>query len=422
MSNQIEEKFLSNFDIKKKYVVALSGGVDSAVLAYLANKFCKNVRTVFVNHNQEHSNDLEAQAKSIANKLGLDFISIPTSLKPNSSETQMRNVRIKELNMNIKDEEYLLFGHTLSDKVETFLLNIFRGTHLQGLKSTPLKVNKIMRPLLTVSKQEVIAYAERNRIDYLNDETNFDNQINRNWIRNIIVDGVKDRFAGSLEQKIDQIINEVEYVLPQKTKYLKFIKSSKGYVEIPISIINFNDPEVISLFSVIAKSLGMTGMQSKDIDKIKEVVASGNQAAFHDDWYCVLSSSLLIFINKNLWCEQTASNQISYGYLNLSNVESVNSFNNWNLAIPSKDHNISIRTLIDGDKIKTNGSNQKVTEVMRSFGIRGLMKEVWPLVILDEEIIWLPGIRKSDIALDFQKNDYSHIISSSIEKRSIENF
>jgi hypothetical protein len=100
----------------------------------------------------------------------------------------------------------------------------------------------------------------------------------------------------------------------------------------------------------------------------------------------------------------------------------VNSFNNWNLAIPSKDHNISIRTLIDGDKIKTNGSNQKVTEVMRSFGIRGLMKEVWPLVILDEEIIWLPGIRKSDIALDFQKNDYSHIISSSIEKRSIENF
>jgi len=382
MSNQIEEKFLSNFDIKKKYVVALSGGVDSAVLAYLANKFCKNVRTVFVNHNQEHSNDLEAQAKSIANKIGLDFISIPTSLKPNSSETQMRNVRIKELNMNIKDEEYLLFGHTLSDKVETFLLNIFRGTHLQGLKSTPLKVNKIMRPLLTVSKQEVIAYAERNSIDYLNDESNLDNQINRNWIRNIIVDGVKDRFAGSLEQKIDQIINEVEYVLPHETKYLKFIKSSKGYVEIP----------------------------------------TGNQAAFHDDWYCVLSSSLLIFINKNLWCEQTASNQISYGYLNLSNVEGVNSFNNWNLAIPSKDHNISIRTLIDGDKIKTNGSNQKVTEVMRSFGIRGLMKEVWPLVILDEEIIWLPGIRKSDIALDFQKNDYSHIISSSIEKRSIENF
>ncbi len=59
---------------------------------------------------------------------------------------------------------------------------------------------------------------------------------------------------------------------------------------------------------------------------------------------------------------------------------------------------------------------------MRSFGLKGLMKEVWPLVILDDEIIWIPGIRKSDIALDYHKNDYSHIISSSIEKSSIENF
>ena len=59
MSNPIEEKFLSSFDISKKYVVALSGGVDSAVLAFLATKYSKNVRSVFVNHNQTHSSDLE---------------------------------------------------------------------------------------------------------------------------------------------------------------------------------------------------------------------------------------------------------------------------------------------------------------------------------------------------------------------------
>jgi tRNA(Ile)-lysidine synthase len=422
MSNPIEEKFLSNFDINKKYVVALSGGVDSAVLAFLATKYSKNVRSVFVNHNQNHSSDLELQAKSIANQLGIAFVSLQTSLEPNASETQMRNVRMKELNMIIEEEEYLLFGHTLSDRVETFFMNLFRGTRLHGLKSTPVQVNKILRPLSGVSKQEVISYAEKNKINYLDDETNFDNQINRNWIRNVIFDEVKERFTGSLEDKINQIITEVEYALPGETRFLKFIKSSKGYVEIPISMINFNNPELISSLSLIAKLLGMSGMESKDIDKIKEVITSGSQVSFYGDWFCLKSSSLLIFVNKHLWCEQPNLDKLSYGYLNLVKVEKVTSHNRWNLAIPPGSNNISTRMLESGDKIRANGTDQKVSEVMRSFGIKGLMKEVWPMMILDDEIIWLPGIRKSDVALDFHKENYSHIISASVEKGKIENF
>ena len=422
MSNPIEEKFLSNFDINKKYVVALSGGVDSAVLAFLATKYSKNVRSVFVNHNQTHSSDLELQAKSIANQLGIAFVSLQTSLEPNASETQMRNVRMKELNMSIEEEEYLLFGHTLSDRVETFFMNLFRGTRLHGLKSTPVQVNKILRPLSGVSKQEVISYAEKNKINYLDDETNFDNQINRNWIRNVIFDEVKERFTGSLEDKINQIITEVEYALPGETRFLKFIKSSKGYVEIPISMINFNNPELISSLSLIAKLLGMSGMESKDIDKIKEVITSGSQVSFYGDWFCLKSSSLLIFVNKHLWCEQPNLDKLSYGYLNLVKVDKVTSHNRWNLAIPPGSNNISTRMLESGDKIRANGTDQKVSEVMRSFGIKGLMKEVWPMMILDDEIIWLPGIRKSDVALDFHKENYSHIISASVEKGKIENF
>ena len=422
MSNPIEEKFLSNFDTNKKYVVALSGGVDSAVLAFLATKYSKNVRSVFVNHNQNHSSDLELQAKSIANQLGIAFVSLQTSLEPNASETQMRNVRMKELNMNIEEEEYLLFGHTLSDRVETFFMNLFRGTRLHGLKSTPVQVNKILRPLSGVSKQEVISYAEKNKINYLDDETNFDNQINRNWIRNVIFDEVKERFTGSIEDKINQIITEVEYALPGETRFLKFIKSSKGYVEIPISMMNFNNPELISSLSLIAKLLGMSGMESKDIDKIKEVITSGSQVSFYGDWFCLKSSSLLIFVNKHLWCEQPNLDKLSYGYLNLVKVDKVTSHNRWNLAIPPGSNNISTRMLESGDKIRANGTDQKVSEVMRSFGIKGLMKEVWPMMILDDEIIWLPGIRKSDVALDFHKENYSHIISASVEKGKIENF
>ena len=67
---------------------------------------------------------------------------------------------------------------------ETFLMNLFRGTHLHGLRSIPKNINKIKRPLLDVSKEEIIKYAKVNQINYLDDESNFDNAINRNWIRN----------------------------------------------------------------------------------------------------------------------------------------------------------------------------------------------------------------------------------------------
>ena len=422
MSNQIEEKFLLNFDIEKKYVVALSGGVDSAVLAFLAKKFSSNVRTIFINHNQQHSNKLEVQANSIAQKMELDFIAIPTSLETNSSETQMRKVRIEKLLTNIKDEEYLLFGHTLSDKAETFLMNLFRGTHLHGLKSTQRNINKISRPLLDVSKEEIFTYAKENQISYLDDESNLNNVINRNWIRNDVFKEVEQRFSGSLEKKIIQIISELEYVLHQDLNLLNFVKSSKGYIEMPISLLDFNNPKLLSLFTTIGKVMGMTGMESKDIDKIKEAISSGKQVTFFNDWYCMSSSSLLIFINKNLWSLQAGLDSNPYGYIRIKSGKKVANFNNWNVAIPSKEANISIRTLENGDKIKINDSEQKVPEIMRAFGLKGLLKEAWPLLLMGKEIIWIPGIRKSDTALDFQKNNYSHIISASMEKSNIENF
>ena len=422
MSNPIEDKFLSNFDIEKEYVIALSGGVDSAVLGFLAKKYSKNVRAVFINHNQQHSNKLEEQANKLAKEIELDFVSIPTSLEPNSSETQMRRVRIQKLLANINDKEYLLFGHTLSDKTETFFVNLFRGTHLHGLKSTPKNIKKIKRPLLDISKSEILTYAKENQISYLDDKSNLDNDINRNWIRNDVFQEIDKRFSGSLEKEIIQIIDELEYVLPQNNGLLNFVKTGRGYIEFPVSLLDFKNPIILSIFTTIGKVMGMTGMESKDIDKIKEAISSGKQVSFFNEWYCVSSSSLLIFINKKLWCQQAGLNSNPYGYLYISSKKKVTHFNTWNIAIPSSDSNIAIRTLRDGDRIKINNSEQKVSEIMRASGLRGLLREAWPVLLVDEKITWIPGIRKSDSAHNFQKNNYSHIISASVEKSNIENF
>ena len=131
MSSNIQ-KIIENIDLSKNYVLALSGGVDSSVLAHILAKQSVKIRLVFVQHNQKDSKKLEIIAEKIADSLNLKFKILPTSLNPKSSETKMRDERYKVLLSDLKEEEILITGHNLSDKAETLLINLFRGTRLEG--------------------------------------------------------------------------------------------------------------------------------------------------------------------------------------------------------------------------------------------------------------------------------------------------
>ena len=109
---------------------------------------------MFVQHNQVHSKDLEASAKKVAKSLNLDLEVIQTSLKSNSSETEMRDERYKHLLSNLKKDEVLLTGHNLSDKAETLLINLFRGTRLEGLKSINSENSLSSKPMINISQKK----------------------------------------------------------------------------------------------------------------------------------------------------------------------------------------------------------------------------------------------------------------------------
>ena len=90
------------------------------------------------------------------------------------------------------------------------------------------------------------------------------------------------------------------------------------------------------------------------------------------------------------------------------------------LKTQSDNENIEIRSLNDGDKILIDGKENKVSEVLRNYGIRNLLKEVWPIICIDGEILWIPGVRKSDLMKKYEKNKESNILVASIEKSTFE--
>ena len=420
MTKKIEEHIKENLNNTKNYVIALSGGVDSAVLAKIASENTKKLRSVFVRHNQEHSEDLEKAAKSIAKKLKIKHKVLDSPLELGSSETKMREVRYELLFKELKNGEILLTGHTLSDKVETFFLNLLRGTRVQGLKSIPQVIDNIERPLINISKNEIVTYAKEHKIEYLDDLTNFENKILRNWIRNELIPEVDKRLPGNVEEKISLLVNEIETIFDDNNLNFKYIKLANGYIEIPIRLVQNRNIKRNIYLSLISNAIGIPSFQKKDIEKIENAINTGSKTQLNNDWSCTSSNSLLIFINKKNWLEEYQKQDKHFGYFKFSLEDNISFNNNWTARLPIDYENIEIRPLNDGDKILINGKENKVSEVLRNYGIRNLLKEVWPIISKDEEILWIPGVRKSDLLKKYEINKESNILVASIEKSSFE--
>ena len=103
-------------------------------------------------------------------------------------------------------------------------------------------------------------------------------------------------------------------------------------------------------------------------------------------------------------------------------IEKVKSLNNWSIELPtSLKSKLKFNQIKPGDSILIDGIDQKASEVFRSFGVNEVLRKVWPVLKLDDKLIWIPRIRKSDDVKSFDSHIESFIINTSIEKSCFEN-
>ena len=419
---EIENKISNLLNPNQNYVVALSGGVDSSVLLHSVRFHTSNVRSVYVNHNQKDSNKLQKSAENIAKDLDIDHSNIDTELDSGSSETKMREARYKALFDNLKQDEVLLLAHHNDDKVETFLINLFRGTRLKGLLSIQLESQSIVRPLIDIKKSSIIKYALDKKINFSEDITNKDNSILRNWLRNEIIPSIEKNFKGDFNKKIQGLIYEIDELTQNDKDLLSYIKIAKGYVEVPISLIDNHNSASYYLLSTISKHIGQSGLQNSDLHKIFSIIQENNRKSYYENWEVSTQSGLLLYINKEKWL---ASRDLlePQGYFNFKKHDSIKILNNWSISLPKYlENEIYFTEISDGDLFKVGSHTQKATELFRSHGVNKSLREVWPVLKLKDTILWIPGIRKSSEGnwLETQKDKF--IISASTEKSNIENF
>jgi len=187
----------------KNIVVALSGGVDSVVLLhYLCNHYPGQVRAVHINHNLSmYCHQWQNFCKSLCKKADINFTSVDIYIENTSNiEEIARKKRYLSLTSKLQEGEILCTAHHQDDQAETLLLQLFRGCGVAGLaampKSKPLDNGELYRPFLQLSRQQILDYAVRNHLGWIEDDSNHNLNFRRNLLRLEYVPNLAKIFQG----------------------------------------------------------------------------------------------------------------------------------------------------------------------------------------------------------------------------------
>ena len=187
---------------QKKVLLAVSGGLDSMVLVYLFQQLHYEIGVAHCNfqlrglESFEDQNFIQNYAK--ANSIPIFITQFDTQAFAQDYKLSIQ-VAARELRYNwfyelleIHNFDYVLTAHHADDNLETFIINLSRGTGLDGLTGIPEQNDKVIRPLLAFSRQEIEAYAKQNAIQWREDSSNASDKYLRNKIRHDVVPILKE--------------------------------------------------------------------------------------------------------------------------------------------------------------------------------------------------------------------------------------
>ena len=282
MFQKFQTHLLKNFSHLKnqKILLAISGGLDSCVLLSLCLRQGLNISIAHCNFQLRGIDSDEdalwveklAEDKKLKCYIKKFDTLFYTNNKKSSVQMAARKLRYDWFNeLSIKyNYEVILVAHHSDDAIETFMINLMRGSGLKGLLGIPERTNNLFRPLLEVLKDEILVYAKINNIDFREDSSNSKNDYYRNIIRNSIIpefkkfdDNVMLKFKTTVNNLIstkifveaiiketrDKFFNVDNTMIKVKIDELLNLEPLEFYIHHLFIDFNFNFKEVIKIFN-----------------------------------------------------------------------------------------------------------------------------------------------------------------------------
>ena len=391
-------------------LLTISGGADSMSLFHICRRINANFIVAHCNFHLrgDESNRDEKFVRDICKKYNIECLvkdfDVHSYCNKNyvSEEMACRELRYAWFrNLKAKlNASRILTAHNADDNIETILLNLFRGTGIEGLKGMSTDNGEILRPLLEVSRKEIEQYLQYINETYITDSTNLESNFKRNFIRNILLPQVEKRWGGvrkSLHQTIQNISGayafydaKVRELLPDNLFFLPFetIKSA---------------PNSATLIYEFLKPYGANSTIVNEINTSINTFNCIGKKWILDDHIAIIEREGISIINPN---KKHPSPHIQVEEINCNEQIMLTIKNNKNhniIYLPGNYSDYTIRKVKNGDRIRPLGMNgsQLVSDIIKDAKLNNINKQnTW---ILEEknsgEVIWNIGLKRSRYCL-----------------------
>lgn len=212
-----------------KIVLGVSGGPDSIsmlnILYELKEKLGISLIVCHINHGlRKNAKRDEEYVKTYCENRNIEFyvlhadIANQAKIEKKGLEETGREIRYKFFNeiLNKTNSNKIAIAHNKNDNAETIIMNILRGTGINGLRGIEPKNKLYIRPLIEIDRSKIEKYCIEEKLNPVKDETNDENEYNRNKVRNIVIPYVKKEFNPNIIENLDRLSKiakeEIEYI------------------------------------------------------------------------------------------------------------------------------------------------------------------------------------------------------------------
>ncbi len=390
------------FSYLNDVTVALSGGADSVALLYclieLKEQLNLNITAAHLNHMLRGEEALRDEnfVKDLCKKLNIPLtterIDVLSISKESGDSTELAARKVRYDFLKRRAVGVIATAHTASDSLETVLLNLTRGSSINGLCGIPPKRDNFIRPLIYCTREEIEKYCNENGLNYVNDSTNFSDDYSRNKLRHNVVPVLKS-VNPSVENNViknSRFLAEDADFLNKAAEELYGEALTDGKLNAEI-LKNKHKALVKRVLARFVKCVINGDLESVNIENMYSVLLGEKPAVMLKE-NCILRL-------KNGYLEiESGEKSPQFFYkteLKINKKQNVNNlFLNNTFDYGKITGELIVRTRISGDKIRLNksGVSKTLKKLFNEKKIPQEKRDLIPVIADDLGVVWIYGI------------------------------